>query len=158
MTMAPRCIRPSQHQGPSFSALKKATDAKFSALPSASSPGARTRTDLTTRLSGRSRPTRTHRRTTTRTSTSRSSCSGKRSRFSPKANGERLRRAATSAPPRGSVHTLRNVKPGPAVFLGIANPAGHEALFDAADHLLYPATVEDVLAVRARERIEIVMP
>ncbi|MFQ3587511.1 MAG: hypothetical protein SNJ74_09360 [Fimbriimonadaceae bacterium] len=50
------------------------------------------------------------------------------------------------------------MKPEPAVFLGIANPAGHEAFFDAADRLPNAPTVEEVLSVCAQERIEIVMP
>jgi len=59
--------------------------------------------------------------------------------------------------PRGSVHTFRNARSTPAVFLGIANPAGHEAFFDGADQLSMPPRLEDVIALCARESIELVL-
>ena len=58
--------------------------------------------------------------------------------------------------PRGVPHTFRNIGDGPAVFLGTATPAGHEAFFLDADALTEPLTVEAAVALCERHGIEIV--
>lgn len=60
--------------------------------------------------------------------------------------------------PRGEVHTFRNSSDRPCKFFAVATPGGHEEFFLDACKLTPASSMEDVVGVFSKHRIDIVAP
>jgi quercetin dioxygenase-like cupin family protein len=57
--------------------------------------------------------------------------------------------------PREIPHKLTNISPGPSTVLGIVSPAGFEGFWEEVSQLPPPPTLEKILEVAAKYKLEI---